>query len=465
LDKEPKKLDINAKQQVQYAIPTWLRDEQIKRNCEIEGIGRVQPHDVRTESAAVVCFGPSLKETWEQVRNFKYIFSCSGSHKFLLERGITPTWHCEVDPRNHKIKLLGEPHPDVEYLVSSTCHPDYLKHLEGHKVKLWHVYDPSEAGNILLPAGEWAMLGGCDIGLRALTLAAFLGFRDLHIFGMDQSAGTVESPEERHAAEHPHSGKKFHTVDYGGKTYRTTQAMLEACRGVWHELDQMPKVKCTFYGEGLCQAMAKDYVPKVKANNGFANVIAIEKPVLISAEYRDLNRQLHRENLSYGVGGGKHADVVKKIYKILSKSSDAVSVLDYGAGKGYLAKELPFPIWEYDPAVPGKTDTPRPADFVICTDVLEHIEPDCLRFVLEDLKRCVKQVGFFTIHTGPAGKTLPDGRNTHLIQKGKDWWAYKLQKYFTIGRIQKLGPELYVTVAPLNKKQPQTVNTVKAGAA
>ncbi len=463
---EPLKLNLNEKQKVQYAIPLWLRDEQIKANCETEGVGRVQPFDgIRNEPAAVVCFGPSLNDTWEQVKDFKYIFSCSGSHKFLLERGITPTWHCEVDPRNHKIKLLGEPHPDVEYLVSATCHPDYLKHLKGHNVKLWHVYDPSEAGNILLPAGEWAMLGGCDIGLRTLTLAAFLGFRDLHIFGMDQSAGTVESPQERHAAEHPNSGKKFHHVEYGGKTYRTTQAMTEACRGVWHELDQMPKVKCTFYGDGLCQAMSKDYVPKPKADNSFANVIAIEKPLLISSEYRELNKQLHRQNLSYGVGGGKHADVVKKVYKILAKSTEFVSVLDYGAGKGYLAKELPFPIAEYDPCVPGKTEAPRPADLVICTDVLEHIEPECLNYVLDDLERCVKQIGYFTIHTGAAAKTLPDGRNTHLIQRDKSWWQYKLEKHFTIGRIQAAGKELYVTVAPRKKKNPQAVNTVKAGAA
>lgn len=463
---EPKRLDINEKQKVQYAIPTWLRDEQIKSNCEAKGVGRVQPHDVRLgESAAIVCFGPSLNETWEQVRNFKYIFSCSGAHKFLIERGIVPTWHCEVDPRNHKIKLLGAPHPDVEYLISATCHPDLIKHLQGFNVKLWHVYDPTEAGNILLPAGEWAMLGGCDIGLRTLALAGLLGFRDLHVFGMDQSAGTVETPQERHAALHPNSGTKFNLVDYDGKTYRTTSAMLEACRGVWHELDQMPKIKCTFYGEGLCQAMAKNYVPKTKEDTPFANVLAIQKPELISSEYRDLNRQLHKENLHYGVGGGAHADAVKKIYKILQKATEYVSVLDYGAGKGYLAKALPFPIAEYDPAIPGKQETPRPADLVVCTDVLEHIEPECLRFVLEDLQRCVKQIGYFTIHTGPAVKTLPDGRNTHLIQKNKDWWQYKLAKHFQIGRIEKVGPELYVTVAPLKKKKPTAVNMVKAGAA
>lgn len=455
LEQKPILLNIEEKQKVTYAIPIWLRDEQIKLNLETPNIGRVQPYDgTREEPGAVVCFGPSLNQTWEKVRDFKYVFSCSGSHKFLIERGIIPTWHCEVDPRNHKIGLMGPPHPDVEYLISSTCHPDLLKHLAGHNVKLWHVYDPSEAGNILLPQGEWSMLGGCDIGLRTLVLAAFSGFRDIHIFGMDQSAGTVDSPEERHAAEHPHSGKKFHLCEYKGKTYRTTTAMLEACRSIWHELDQMPKVKATFYGDGLCQEMAKDYVPK-STGSEFKNVIAVNKPTLISADYREQNRQLHKSNLAYGVGGGKHADTVKKLYKILQKTTEFVSVLDYGAGKGLLAKELPFPIAEYDPCVAGKEAIPRAADLVVCTDVLEHIEPDHLIAVLEDLRRCVKQIGYFVIHLTPAQKTLPDGRNTHLIIKDVAWWKHKLEKRFTVDTLQvhPAGIELYAIVSPKKKKK------------
>jgi hypothetical protein len=89
---------------------------------------------------------------------------------------------------------------------------------------------------------------------------------------------------------------------------------------------------------------------------------------------------------------------------------------------------------------------------VICTDVLEHIEPDKLFLVLGDLRRCVKQVGYFTIHMGPAKKSYADGRNTHLIQNGHDWWKAKLAKFFTIGKVFVVGPELHVMVGPLKKK-------------
>src|SRR5206468_4084203 len=129
---------------------------------------------------------------------------------------------------------------------------------------------------------------------------------------------------------------------------------------------------------------------------GDGAVIAMNKPELISAEYRDLNSRLHTENLAYGVGGGSHAETVINVVK----ATKATSVLDYGCGKGYLAKALPFPIWEYDPAIPGKDIAPRAADLVCCLDVLEHIEPDKLQFVLDDIRRVTKSVGYFVIHTG-----------------------------------------------------------------
>lgn len=435
-------LDVTQKQKVSYCIPIWLRDEQIKLAIQrvkgrIEGVT-----EKREEPCAVVGFGPSLNETWEKVKDFKYIFSCSGSHKFLLERGIVPTWHVEVDPREHKVALIGTPHKDVTYLIASTCHPKVLDHLEGYNVKLWHVFDTEAEGIRTLPHGEWALTGGCDVGLRAMTIARFFGFTDLHLFGID---GSSPIQEKRHADTHP-KAFKLEAVEQNGRTFYSSAGMLAAAQGIWHELNQMPDVKPTFYGDGLIQEMAKSYQPK-PIEQGPA--IGFRKPELISAEYRELNYRLHRENLAYGIGGGRHADTVEK----LAKSVGSQSVLDYGCGKGYLAKELNFPIWEYDPAIPGKDESPRPSDIVVCTDVLEHIEPEKIDDVLYDIKRCLKKVGYLIINTGPAHKTLPDGRNTHLLQRDKQWWTERLQRYFTVGKVFQVGAELHVIVGPKVKKK------------
>ena len=85
---------------------------------------------------------------------------------------------------------------------------------------------------------------------------------------------------------------------------------------------------------------------------------------------------------------------------------------------------------------------------MVCTDVLEHIEPEKLLFVLGDLQRCVRKVGWFVIHTGPAQKVLADGRNAHLIQRDAHWWRTQLQPFFQVGQVKQVGVELYVVVGP-----------------
>lgn len=447
-----KQLDANKPQEVVYCIPNWLRDEQVRVNtASIRG--RVeQGQALRDEPIAIVCFGPSLVQTWEEVKKFKHVMTCSGAHKFLIDRGIIPTHHVEVDPREHKVKLIGEPHKDVDYLIASTCHPKYFGHIASFRdalttpgkggLKLWHVFSDEEEARRVLPPNEWALTGGCGAGLRAMTIARFLGFREQHIFGMDGSEGETG----KHAAEHPSQAKGCSTTEWAGKTYRTTPAFLEAARGTFHELNQMSDVAAKFYGEGLVQAMAKDYVRVVAPG---LKAIAFAKPELMSPTYRELNEKLHRENLAFGVGGGRHAKTVMELVEKLKTRS----VLDYGCGKGYLAKAIPFPIWEYDPAIPEKSASPRPADLVVCTDVLEHVEEDKIKFVLSDLARCVKQVGFFVIHTGPSKKTLADGRNAHILQRDKPWWTAKLKKFFAFqaGSVKVVGHELFVVVGPKEK--------------
>jgi FkbM family methyltransferase len=291
------------------------------------------------------------------------------------------------------------------------------------------------------------------VGLRAITCAAFTGFRDVHIFGMDGNEGEDGA---KHAAAHPNEPQKHQLVEYpekSGKMWRTTPSMLEAARTTFHELDQLSKVKATFYGEGLVQEMAKAWTPGAKVMP-FDNVPAIQKPPVITEEFRALNAQLHRDNALYGAGGHKHAETVLK----LIESIKAKSILDYGCGKGTLASMMPFPIWEYDPAIPGKEELPRAADLVVCFDVLEHIEPDLLGNVLANLKSVTKSVGYFVIHMGPAQKVYADGRNTHLIQRPRGWWEQVLAKFFQIGQIFEKGNELHVVVA--KKEVAQTAGDV-----
>src|SRR5262245_55345835 len=96
---------------------------------------------------------------------------------------------------------------------------------------------------------------------------------------------------------------------------------------------------------------------------------------LITPEYIEQNRLLHERVPEYGMSGQRWGRYVER----LITEEKFVSVLDYGCGKGTLAKVLVgYNVAEYDPAVPGKDGRPQPAELVVCTDVLEHIEPELL---------------------------------------------------------------------------------------
>lgn len=434
---------------VGYCIPDWLREEQMKASIA-RFTERIKPYQgTRTEPVAIVCFGPSLNQTWEKIKDFKYIISCSGAHKYLRDRGLTPTWHVDVDPRAHKAELIGDDiSSDTEFLMASCCHPKVFDHLEKHnaKITLWHTYSGESTAMmpLIYPRGEWVSTGGANVGLRAFMIARLLGFKELHIFGMDGSF--PQDDKVKHAAPHPNSGKGYIVAQYEGKDYCTTTAFLECARGTFHELRMLPDTNVIFYGDGLIQDMAKKKIPEIKYKDK-ADIAFYLAPT-ISADYIAQNVTLH-QNPEYGVTVFRHIETIKKIYE----KTESRSLLDYGCGKGLLAKSLDFPIWEYDPAVAGKNNPPRPADLVVCVDVLEHIEPDYLDATLIDLSRCIKKVGYFIIAAVPSTKNLPDGRNSHLIIQGLDWWKEKLKEYFLIpdnGAFSTKIGEIHFIVSPLH---------------
>lgn len=459
-------LKWEERQNVVYCIPNYLRNEQVRVNMRLVQ-DRLAPSDAgityNPKPIAVVGFGPSLKDTWEQVREFKTIISCSGSHKFLIERGIVPTYHVEVDPRIHKITLLGDPHPDVHYLPCSAVHPDYVRHLLKHnaKISLWHVFGSEDASQRIIPKNEWMITGGCDAGLRAVTIARFLGFTNLHLFGFDGSA--PEKGGARHAAFHPNPLKAIREIEHDGRTFYTTPSMLEAAKGLFHELEQLSDVVPTFYGDGLIQHHAKTWV---RSNHQPSIIAAVQAP-LITDDMLEKHRQLHLDNHTYGGDGQRWAKVVRELVETTKKDKgegELPTVLDYGCGKGFLAEELDFPIWEYDPAIPGKERLPKPSDIVICTDVLEHIEPTSLDAVLDDLRRVTLKVGLFAICPFPAVKTFPDGTNIHAIVMPKTWWQMKLAEYFEIGKtMEDKNGRLIFVLGPQKKPKKMVARTLKVG--
>ena len=174
---------------------------------------------------------------------------------------------------------------------------------------------------------------------------------------------------------------------------------------------------------------------------------------IISDSYRNLNKLAH-EDPEFGTNGDDIAQIVADYIK----ECDFKTVLDYGAGKQRLTLALrtltDARVDAYDPSIPEIETVPlNQYEFVICRDVMEHIEPDFLNQVLEHQAALTTKLCWHATSRTPAKRTLPDGRNAHLIVESHQWWIEQVSDYFEILRDEVneshsffwLGPQGHAT--------------------
>jgi len=118
------------------------------------------------------------------------------------------------------------------------------------------------------------------------------------------------------------------------------------------------------------------------------------------------------------------------------------SILDYGCAKGKLLEQLKsdFPeirtINGYDPGVPEFENIPLDSyDCLISNDVIEHFEPEFLDQSLRHMNTLFTRSAWLIIACYPAKKSLPDGRNAHLIVQPPEWWCERVAECFTDCRV------------------------------
>lgn len=171
---------------------------------------------------------------------------------------------------------------------------------------------------------------------------------------------------------------------------------------------------------------------------------------LISPQYKEQQEHLH-ETTDYGVVAEQYGEMIAAMVDTL----EIDTLLDYGCGHNLslmrsMKPERKIQYQAYDPGVPKYADLPVPADMVVCIDVLEHIEPDKLELVLDHIEEMTNYVFIGTVHCGPAGKVLSDGRNAHLIQHPMEWWLPKLWERFKLQTVQATETGFLVIAQKVN---------------
>lgn len=150
---------------------------------------------------------------------------------------------------------------------------------------------------------------------------------------------------------------------------------------------------------------------------------------LISEEYRRQNEQLHQSG-KYGRWGYRETENIQN----KADKLECETILDFGCGQQTLSNALRKPVTNYDPAIEGCDRLPdKKHDMTVCSDVMEHIEPEYMHNVLSTIKSLTEKYVYFVITTTKDGtKTLPDGRDPHLIVQSSEDWVETISEYFEI---------------------------------
>lgn len=242
------------------SIPAWsesARFENVKSNCR-KISGRLQdglPAHKRT--AVLVCYGPSLKDTWHVARDTKGdVFTVSAAHGFMIDHGVIPYAQIDCDPRPHKAAQFGTPHHGVKYWLGSCVHPDYLDRLVTHHIQLWHLHNGEEAANNIwsIEPEAWLCVGGGSVGLRSISLLYTQGYRHFEIHGMDCSNAQTG---EMYAGKHLGKDRATLNVRCGDKWFVSTLSMIDYARQFLDDLRLWPGATFRVHGNGLLAHMVQ----------------------------------------------------------------------------------------------------------------------------------------------------------------------------------------------------------------
>jgi hypothetical protein len=227
--------------------------------CLENKIPRLLPQPQNDWTLSIVCYGPSLLDTWQDIK--RPIMTVSGAHDFLIERGIVPDFHVDTDPRKHKSDMLT-PHKDVVYLIASACNPDIWGKIKSRgrpqddlKAYYWHAVNGQHTVDWILKHDDGSLMisGGSTAGLCAIHIGGVLGITNFNIYGMDCSY----KDGARHAGLHGGPTQKIIDQEAGGKVWQTSRQMLTSAEEFEYHSREYGFEYC-LHGEGYLQSKMND---------------------------------------------------------------------------------------------------------------------------------------------------------------------------------------------------------------
>lgn len=228
-------------------------------------VGKEDTNDLRKPS--VVCIvggGPSLQSEVGALRHLvkrgAKTFAVNKSHDWLLKRGLPCDYAALLDPKDWVADYIdlnlarsketrrkaGKLWVEPKYLIASQCHDDTVNKFKDHpNAYLWHAaagLGEKEVLNQEFKGQHWVSIAGASvIGLRAPGMCHGLGFREMHLFGLDGSTKMTNGEHKLYAYDKPHTEKTWvpFNVELTSGWKRTFLSNHHMARSVFEFEDQM----------------------------------------------------------------------------------------------------------------------------------------------------------------------------------------------------------------------------------
>lgn len=443
---------------------TPLPDDKLMENVAVNALRHDVPnleHCVyRSSTMVFVGGGPSAAEFIAEIRakskKAQYEIYCSNATAaWLLSHGITPKYQVIIDPKPSKAADVAHRNPDITYLLSLNCDPSVFDAVQGLKVFKFLASSARQDGQKDTDVARAACTptdprlvvigGGTMMGTRAFVLANPLGYRGIEYYGFDGDVRLESGNVKCYAYDKPRGEAIIEVEAEDGRKFDSTMTFARQAGEINFFRKMLPWIDITIHGDGFIAHMLK--LDRAKEASPAA--------YRCSDEYRELQRQMAD---SYEGAGRNYAQRVFLIVGQMLKVYGPIEVLDYGCGKRALERAITEGYVE----LPGLTfrgynlddPDPEPADLVTCTDVMEHVEPECVEAVLDHIQSLARRHVFFAIDTQPALKDLPDGRNAHICLRPNDYWYGQLMKRFIVVENYNRGETLFYVGHSFPKETP-----------
>ena len=442
--------------------------EQVRANATRDDVPNLRGSIYQEATMVFVAGGPSINKFVSEIRakcaDPAYdVYTSNKTCQWMLANGMKPKYHVIIDPMEHKKLDLDYEADDVTMVLGLQCHPAVfdeaktrgrkcLKFLAASTTrKNADVSDAEAAQAAVTPKNPEliAIGGGSMAGTRMIYLAAALGYRRLEFYGLDGCSEMLPNGVVNNYGYPKPRGEAVIEVEAAnGRKFHSTVSLARQADELVKLLENLPGLDVVIHGDSFMSNQLQ-----------MLNALRAPKPYRISPEYKAMQEQMHDTHERYGVSGSEHASRVFMAGAQIVRKFGKCDILDYGCGKETLkaAMEECFPaipgmrVIGYDPGRDGYDAEPKMAQVVVCTDVMEHVEPECVDAVLRHLCELTEHVAIIDVALTPAVKTLPDGRNAHICLKSRDWWLSFIKKYFVLIEQAANDKALLVVGQPISK--------------